>query len=55
MLLSGMTVLSVLAAVSACLGSGVGLHWLWVAPVSFLGCFLSLVIVAFLFLLFFFF
>ena len=51
MLLGGMTLLSLLTAVFACIGSGLGLHWLWVAPVSFLGCFLSLVIVAFLFLL----
>lgn len=50
MLLGGMTGISVLATVVACIASGVGLHWLWVAPLSFLGSFLSLVIVAFLFL-----
>ena len=51
MLLSGMTALSALAALMACLNSGWGLHWLWVVPLSFLGCFLGLVITAFLFLL----
>ena len=50
MLLGGMLLLSALSAVLACLGSGVGLHWLWVAPVSLLGTFLGLVILAFLFL-----
>ena len=48
MLLGGMTVLSVLTAVSACIRSGIGLHWLWVAPLSFLGSFLGLAVVAFL-------
>lgn len=50
MLLGGMTVLSILAAVSACICSGVGLHWLWVLPLSFAGSFLGLVVLAFLFL-----
>ncbi len=50
MLLSGMIVLSALTAVGACVGSGLGLHWLWLAPLSFLGSFLGLVITAFLFL-----
>lgn len=50
MLLSGMTILSILAAVSACIASGVGLHWLWVLPLSFVGSFLSLAVLAFLFL-----
>ena len=51
MLLGGMTVLSLLAALSVCLGSNAGLNSLWLAPVSFLGSFLSLIILAFLFLL----
>lgn len=51
MLLGGITVLSLLSAVLTCLGSGLGLHWLWVAPLSFLGSFLGLLIFAFLFLL----
>ena len=48
MLLGGMTILSLASAALACLRSGVGLHWLWVAPLSFLGSFLSLLILAFL-------
>ena len=51
MLLGGMTVLSLLAALGVCLGSNAGLNSLWLAPVSFLGSFLSLIILAFLFLL----
>lgn len=50
MLLGGMTILSILAAAGACIGSQAGLHSLWLAPVSFLGSFLSLAILAFLFL-----
>lgn len=50
MLLGGMILLSVLSAVLNCLSSGVGLHWLWVAPLSLAGTFLSLAILAFLFL-----
>ena len=50
MLLGGMAVLSLLTAVCNCIASGLGLHWLWVAPLSFLGCFLSLLILEFLFL-----
>lgn len=49
--LGGMTVLSLLAALGVCLGSNAGLNSLWLAPVSFLGSFLSLIILAFLFLL----
>lgn len=51
MLLGGITAVSLLTAVWACLSGGFGLHWLWVAPLSFLGSFLGLTIVAFLFLL----
>ena len=51
MLLGGMTVLSLLAALGVCVGSNAGLNSLWLAPVSFLGSFLSLIILAFLFLL----
>lgn len=50
MLFGGMTVLSLLTAVMACIGSNAGLHSLWLAPVSFLGSFLGLFILAFLFL-----
>ena len=50
MLLGGMTVLSLLAAAGVCIGSNAGLNSLWLAPVSFLGSFLSLIILAFLFL-----
>ena len=48
MLLGIMVILSIMAAVGGCLGSGMGLHWLWLAPVSFVGSFLSLAILAFL-------
>lgn len=51
MLFGGMTVLSILAAVGICIGSDAGLNSLWLAPVSFLGSFLSLFLIAFLFLL----
>ena len=51
MLFGGMTVLSLLAAVGICIGSDAGLNSLWLAPVSFLGSFLSLFLMAFLFLL----
>ena len=50
MLLGGMTLASLLMAICACMGSGLGLHWLWLAPVSFLGSFLSLFLFVFLFL-----
>ncbi len=50
MLFGGMTVLSLLAAVGVCIGNDAGLHSLWLAPVSFLGSFLSLFLMAFLFL-----
>ncbi len=50
MLFSGMTIFSLMTAFLACIGSGLGLHWLWVAPLSFLGCFLGLTVLAFLFL-----
>ena len=50
MLFGGMLILSVLAAIGACVGGNAGLQSLWLAPVSFLGSFLSLAIVAFLFL-----
>ena len=51
MLLAGMTIVSLVTAVLSCLGSGLGLHWLWVAPLSFLGFFLGLLVLAFLFIL----
>lgn len=50
MLLGGMTVLSILAAAGICIGTGAELHSLWLAPVSFLGSFLGLAVIAFLFL-----
>ena len=48
MLFAGMVILSVLVATGACIGGNAGLHSLWVAPVSFVGSFLSLVIIVFL-------
>ncbi len=51
MLFVVMTLLSLLTTVFSCIGSGIGLHWLWLIPVSFLGSFLGLLILAFLFLL----
>ena len=51
MLFGGITAASLVAAVVACLRSGVGLHWLWVAPLSFVGGFLSFTILAALVLL----
>ena len=48
MLFGGMTILSLLAAAMACIGGNAGLHSLWLAPVSFLGSFLSLFVLAFL-------
>lgn len=51
MLLGGITAASILTAVLACLRGGVGLHWLWVAPLSFVGGFLSLTVLAGLVLL----
>lgn len=50
MLFSGMTVLSLLASVAACIGGNAGLHSLWLAPVTFIGTFLGLFLVVFLFL-----
>lgn len=53
MLLGSITALSVLAAlvVCVCTGSFAGLSWLWVAPLSFAGCWLLLVLIAFIYLL----
>ena len=51
MLLGGITAISLLTALWACLSSGIGLHLLWVAPLSFLGGFLSLTVLACLVLL----
>lgn len=51
MLFAGMTLVSAVTAVLACINSGVGLHWLWVAPLGFVGSFLGLLVLAFLFLL----
>ena len=48
MLFGGMTILSLLAAAMACIGGNAGLHSLWLAPVSYLGSFLSLFVLAFL-------
>lgn len=50
MLFGGMVILSVLIAVGACIGGNAGLHSLWLAPLSFLGGFLSLLVIAFVFL-----
>ena len=51
MLLCGITVIAALTAIVTCVSSGVGLHWLWTAPLSFVGSFLGLVVAVFLFLL----
>ena len=51
MLLAVITALSVLSVAAACWCSGIGLHWLWVIPASFIGSFLGLLIFAALFLL----
>lgn len=48
MLLFGMTVIAAMTAVVTCVSSGVGLHWLWTAPLSFAGSFLGLAVVVFL-------
>jgi 1-acyl-sn-glycerol-3-phosphate acyltransferase len=49
MLLTVFAILSALAAIPAGLGCE-GLAWLWVAPLTFLGCFVGLLVLAFLFL-----
>lgn len=51
MLLTAMVILSALAAAGACIGGNVGLHSLWIAPLSFIGSFLGLLILVFLVLL----
>ena len=51
MLLGIMTVLSLLISAGNCIAGGVGLHWLWVAPLSFISSFLGLMVIAVLFLL----
>lgn len=51
MLFGGITAASLLTAVWACLSGGIGLHWLWIAPLSFAGSFLSLTVLACLVLL----
>ena len=49
MLLGGIAVVSALFAALMCIGAD-GLSWLWIAPVSFVGGFLGLVVLAFAFL-----
>ena len=51
MLLTGIILLSIVSAAASCLASGVGLHWLWVLPLSLIGSFLGYVILAALFIL----
>lgn len=51
MLLGIFTALSLLGALGACLGGGWGLHWLWMLPAVFVGSFVGLILLAFLFLL----
>ena len=51
MLLTVITALSALSAIASCIGSGAGLHSLWLAPVSFAGSFLGLTVLVLLFLL----
>ncbi len=52
MLLGGICLISLLIALGVCLGAGcfAGLAWLWVLPLTFLGGFLVLLILACLFL-----
>ncbi len=49
MLLGGIALLSALFAAAMCIGAD-GLNWLWIAPVSFLGGFVALAVLAFVFL-----
>lgn len=51
MLFCGIMTASLLTAAIACLRGGIGLHWLWVAPLSFAGSFLGLTVLAALVLL----
>lgn len=51
MLLGGMAIISLATAVWACIESGLGLHWLWMALVCFIGSFLALAILVLLSLL----
>ena len=51
MLFGGIVTASLLTAMIACIHSGIGLHWLWVAPLSFGGSFLGWTIFAALVLL----
>ena len=48
MLLCGMTAIAALTAIVTCVSSGVGLHWLWTAPLSFVSSFLGLAVAFFL-------
>ena len=48
MLFTVMVILSLLAATGACIGGNAGLHSLWIAPLSFIGSFLGLLILLFL-------
>ena len=54
MLFGAFAAVSVLAALIICFACGgfSGLSWLWMMPVSFAGCFLLLVVLAFVFLLY---
>lgn len=49
----GMLILSLLGSLGICLGtdSFAGYHWLWVLPLSFVGCFLALLVLMFLVLM----
>ena len=51
MLLGGMAAISALVCLGTVMANGLGLHLLWQIPVSFLGSFLGLVILAALLLL----
>ncbi len=52
MLLCGIGIVSLLAAAGICLGCGgfAGLSWIWMLPVSFVGCYVLLALLAFFFL-----
>lgn len=51
MLLGIFTALSALGALGACLGSGWGIHWLWLLPAVFAGSLVGFLVLSLLFLL----
>lgn len=51
MLLTVISGLSLVSTIASCAGSGIGIHWIWLIPVSFIGSFLGLLILSLLFFL----